>query len=139
MDYRSPEMVLAIRRIWELYKADKNTFIEKYFEIDRLEMAELKKLVGFNQKSYTESTINFQRRLIVAFYMDVATAYQNKLIDKRDLFFNWTKDDLRIIPEIIMPLENERRKRNLGDKTESHINEKHPLIKFYDARNKYQK
>ncbi|UTW61292.1 hypothetical protein KFE98_14890 [bacterium SCSIO 12741] len=136
--YRSTEMALAIRRIWELYRTNNDTFIEKYFEIDGLEMKKLNSLAGYNKKNYLESTIYFQRRLIVNFYIDVANAYQNKLIDKKDLFLNWTKEDLEIIPKILKPLENERRKRNFGEKTELHINEEHPLVKLYEARNKYK-
>lgn len=138
-DYRNPEMVFAIRRIWELYKANNETFIEKYFEIDESEMKKLSKIAGYNRKNFLESTINFQRRLIVSFYMDVAISYQNKLIDKRDLFLNWSKEDLLIIPQILKPLEIERRKRNLGGEIEPHINETHPLMRLYRARIKHGK
>lgn len=130
LEYRSSEMLFAVRRFWELYRENGDEFIQKFFEIDKMEMQKLAKIAGYNRKSYIESTINYQRRLIISFYTDLAISYQGKLLHKKDLFLNWSKADIDIIPIIIQPVEIERLRKIYGTKMPSYLNDKHPLRKL---------
>lgn len=52
------------------------------------------------------NNLHLQRRFVSHFYHQKADLHMNKVIPRKVLFRVWTKGDLSIIPEIIIPLEN---------------------------------
>jgi len=56
-----------------------------------------------------QNTLHYQRRLVSHFYQHLAALYVNKILTKDIVYKNWSEADLRIIPEIIIPIENKLR------------------------------
>ena len=109
-DYRSLEMLCAIERLWQLYRnRGKKKLAEKYEEIRNEEEEWVSSLDKQKRVEAEQNTLHYQRRLVSLFYQHVAALYINKILPKGIVFKTWSETDLRIIPEIIVPIENKLR------------------------------
>lgn len=110
-DYRSPQMLYAVRTLWEFHKTHgKQKLVEKYEETRRREEEWVS---GLNQEKRIEaeqSTLHCQRRLVSHFYEHLAALYVNRIIPKGVVYKIWSEPDLRIIPDVLIPIENQLRK-----------------------------
>ena len=107
-DYRSPEMYRAVKTIWEFYKdCQKNTknFVDKYFEIFEEDNKKLAKLEENQRVKAEQSTLHYQRRLVSHFYQYVAALRSNRVLPGGIIYDTWAEEDLRIIPNILIPIE----------------------------------
>jgi hypothetical protein len=108
MEYRSPEMQYAIMRLWDFYKEcnkDEETLMKKYGKKYDDEKNWLKKQKEKPIEAL-KTTLDHQRRLVSQFYGHLAALYTNKIIPPDVIFATWSEKDLRIIPKIIIPMEN---------------------------------
>jgi len=105
MEYRSPQMLYAIDKLWQLYKDHPTDFVKKYLEIrdeGQRCLASMDEEMKFENYRYT---LHNQRRLISHFYQCLANLYVKKIFPKDILYRIWTEAELRIIPEILIPIE----------------------------------
>jgi len=56
---------------------------------------------------YLENTLDYQRRLVSQFYDHLAALYVNNIIDLDIILKIWHKSDLKIIEDVIVPMEEE--------------------------------
>ncbi len=109
-DYRTPQMQYAVRTLWDFYREHgKDKFVEEY---DNRRKKEDKWVSDQEKQKRTESeksTLHYQRRLVSHFYQHLAALYINKILPKDIVYSIWSEVDLRIIPEIIIPIENKLR------------------------------
>lgn len=61
---------------------------------------ELKDRIEFSKNAF-----DYQRRLVTHFYAHLADLYRVKILSKEDIFDYWDWYKLRIIPNIIIPLD----------------------------------
>lgn len=109
-EYLSPHMLLAIRTLWDFYRQyGRENFVEKYMEIRAEEHEWILSLDKQKRIEAEQATLHYQRRLVSQFYTQLATLYVNKVLPKDILFKAWSEADLRIIPDILIPIENKLR------------------------------
>ena len=93
--YGSPMIGNAVRKLWEFYREDKETLVERY----------KKESIGFRR--YREDCLHYQRRLVSQFYQQLENWWKSRPLNKKLLLSSWKAADLEIIPEIIIPIETE--------------------------------
>jgi hypothetical protein len=109
-DYLSPQMLYAIGTLWDFYREyGREKFIERYEEIREEEHKWVLSIDKQKRIETEQTTLHFQRRLVPQFYNQLATLYVNKVLPKDIIYTNWSEADLRIIPEILIPIENKLR------------------------------
>jgi hypothetical protein len=94
-EYRSPEMGMAIRRLYEEFhtcQENQEQLIERYQSVYRNERDNL-------------NGLHYQRRKVSIFYQHISTLITNGIIGNTIFYSLWTKDDLKIIPDILIPIE----------------------------------
>jgi hypothetical protein len=105
MEYRSAEMLLAVRTLWDFYRANPNSFVDVY-ESTRKREADTTAALSPDQRLQAErATLHYQRRLVSQFYAFLAGLYELGIIPKQILYTYWGEGDLRIIPTILIPIE----------------------------------
>lgn len=107
-DYRSPQMLYAVRTLWQFYREHgKGKFVEKYEEIRRSEEQWISTLDKQKRLEAEQTTLHYLRRLVSHFYQHLAALYVNGILPKAAVYEGWSEADLRIIPEILVPIEND--------------------------------
>lgn len=108
-DYRSPQMLYAVRTLWDFYREHKEKLVETYEEIRNEEERWVSSLDRQERIKAEEHTLHHQRRLVSHFYQHLASLYLSKILPRDILYRNWSEPDLRIIPQILIPIENKLR------------------------------
>jgi hypothetical protein len=114
-EYAAKDMGNAIKVLWDFYKQFDGTAKLKCDEeegIVRDKMInEVKELIKTHQ--FDGHSVNESRRLVSHYYLHMADLYFNDILgdhtnaDTKKLFFNyWNEQTLRIIPKIIIPIED---------------------------------
>jgi len=127
--YGSVEMLQAIKTLWKFYEKHKENLGEVYITILRTDESEIEKLDPKQRLERERTTLHHQRRLVENFYSLLAGFHKLKVIPKKTLYTYWNKDNLRIIPDIIIPIEKAMSKE-LGTDPEHIIFER--MQKLYD-------
>jgi len=104
-EYRSVEMLIAIRTLWDFYKKNRENLEEAYNNIRHSEEIEVSKLDPERRIERERTTLHHQRRIVSKFYSLLAGLYELKVIAAKTLYTYWSKEDLRILPLIILPIE----------------------------------
>lgn len=105
-DYRSPEMLDAVKSLWDLHRAHGRAHIAAEYE--RLRVADdaiLLALPAKDRLDFIRTTLHHKRRLVAHFYLHLADLYVNKILPKEVLYSGWCRGDLAIIPEVLLPIE----------------------------------
>lgn len=106
-DYRSPQMLYAVRTLRDFYREHgTEKFVEKYEKIREEERKWILTIDRLKRIEAEQTTLHYQRRLVSHFYNQLATLYINDVLPKDIIYRNWSEADLRIIPEILIPIEN---------------------------------
>ena len=116
-DYRSPEMLHAVDSLWQLYRdsnQDENTLVEKYNTIRIEQMSWVQSQAKEKEIECVQATLHCQRRTITSFYQHLASLYIYNLISGKIIYRTWGEKTLRIIPKILVPIENSIRKEISG-------------------------
>lgn len=96
-EYRSKEVGIAISRLWELYRDEcKET---KCFLITHY----VTQSMGIKKRMLW--SIHNQRRMVSQLYQELENLLRKNTITEELIFSYWSWGDLRIIPEIIDPIE----------------------------------
>lgn len=110
-DYRSPEMLYAVRTLWQFYKEHgREALVEKYDEIRKREEQWVSSLGKQKRLEAEQATLHYQRRLVSHFYRHLAALCVNDILPRDIVYSKWSEADLTIIPEILIPIENHLRK-----------------------------
>jgi hypothetical protein len=104
-EYRSAEMLLAIRTLWSFYNEHKENLGKAYNLIRHREESEIAKLEPELRLPRERTTLHHQRRLVGKYYSLLAGLYELGVIPGETLYTYWNKKDLEIIPKIIIPME----------------------------------
>jgi hypothetical protein len=104
-EYRSPEMYIAIRHLWEFAAIDARTIEDRFKvqrEADNRLIAELERDLAPN---FIRTTIDYHRRQVSQFYALLTSIHDEGGHQRKWLYTYWRRRELRIIPEILIPLE----------------------------------
>jgi hypothetical protein len=104
-EYRSAEMLIAIRTLWSFYNENKENLGEAYNIVRHREESEISKLEPELKLQREKTTLHHQRRLVGKYYSLLAGLYELGVIPCETLYTYWNKKDLEIIPKIIIPME----------------------------------
>ncbi|TAJ78408.1 hypothetical protein EPO44_20090 [bacterium] len=104
-DYRSFEMFTAIRSLWEFKKKHTGNIGEAYEQARKAEDEAAASLPRAQREETERASLHFKRRQVSQFYQLLGGLYDLKIIPKGVLFTYWTKIDLSIIPDILVPVE----------------------------------
>ncbi len=124
-NYSSKEMLLAVQILWDLYKKmatqlgydpkkDLNCREKSkldnvlWREYNKIRKADEDKIDYRNLKEseiQVETTLHYYRRIVSNFYELLAAMHDKDVIEKETIFLLWNKETLKIIPKIIIPIE----------------------------------
>ncbi len=136
-DYRSSEMLLAVRTLHELYRQHPDNFVEEYDNKRKEEEAQVNNLPREERVKAEQNTLHYQRRLVSHFYQYVATLYVEHILPPDIVFKTWAESDLKIIPDIIVLIENKLR-QVLHTPPLPPLNKEEPLLVLYRDSYNYE-
>ncbi len=123
-EYRSPEMGFSIDELWKKYhEVSKNTklMVKNYIkEWDK---------GGGGTIDDLNNNWHLQRRRVSQFYHSLGNLYTSGVLPPELIFSKWSKGDLKIIPDILIPIEDAIRER----RKQGPMGEEHALKKLYCA------
>lgn len=105
MEYRSPQMLLAIDTLWRLHGTHSSNLADAYEQIRRDESDAIALLPPAQQAEAAAGTLHHRRRLVSHFYQFLAALREMEAIPEPVLYTHWFETDLRIIPDILVPIE----------------------------------
>jgi hypothetical protein len=119
-DFRSAEMMLALVSLWRLHHDHGERFVQVYLETWRKDDERIARLPPEQQAEALRATLHYRRRVVKEFYNLLAGLYELKVVPAEVIYTYWTAAELRIIPEVLIPLETAvarelRTERELGD------------------------
>ncbi len=104
-EYRAAEMLVAIESLWD-FKDEHPNDLGAAYETRRKEDKEMLQSVPLRDRMESlRTTIHYRRRLVSQFYGLLAGLYKEGVIPKKTLYTHWTAGDLRIIPQVLIPIE----------------------------------
>jgi len=118
-EYAQSEMGDHVDVLWNFYKQrnrDKKQ-VRRVFQNHLKEMDRLQDQSPHLLEEFGGTKLNLARRQVSHFYQRMAVLYKGRLVNPRILYRLWTKKDLLIIPEVIIPLGEtliEHHKEELG-------------------------
>ena len=104
-DFRSDDMLLAINSLWRFRAEHGDQFVQKYLEQWRSDNERIAALPEGEQLAAMHATLHYRRRIVKEFYNLLAGLYELGVFPKEILYTYWSKAELKIIPEILIPLE----------------------------------
>lgn len=105
-DFRSPEMLLAINSLWRFRREHGDDFVNAYLHRWRQDDERIAALPEQDQLAAMAATLHQKRRIVKEFYNLLAGLWELGVFPKEVLCTYWNEAELRIIPEILIPLES---------------------------------
>ena len=105
LEYRSAEMLVAIRALWDFARAHPNDIAEAYQAQRVIDHQHLANLMGNEHLDYLRGTLDFHRRQVSQFYGFLTSVYDEGGMQRKWLYTHWGRADLQIIPDVIVPME----------------------------------
>lgn len=104
-DYRSAEMMLAINSLWRFRREHGEKFVDAYLQRWKEDDERIAKLPEGEQLAAVSATLHYRRRMVKEFYNLLAGLHELGVFPKGILETYWSASELKIIPEILIPLE----------------------------------
>jgi hypothetical protein len=104
-DFRSAEMMLAVVTLWRFRNDHGDGFVQVYLDTWRKDDERIARLPGEQQVEAMRATLHYRRRIVKEFYNSLASLYELKVIPGKVIYTYWSAAELRIIPEVLIPLE----------------------------------
>jgi hypothetical protein len=104
-DYQAAEMTLALVTLWKFRREHGDRFVEVYLETWRRDEEHIAARPAAEQVEAMRATVHYRRRMVKEFYNLLAGLYELKVLPKEVIYSYWSEAELRIIPEILIPLE----------------------------------
>jgi hypothetical protein len=130
-EYRSAEMLNAVRSLWEFWRKHQTDLPTAYEATRNQDTNILGGLLPKDRLEYERTTLHFQRRLVSQFYALLAGLYEQGIIPHKILYTYWGEGDLRIIPQVLIPIETSLAKA-LGTSTSGSSPSLRRMQKLYD-------
>ncbi len=97
------------------------------------EMEQLQQVPAGDRIAYLRTTLHHKRRLVSHFYNHLAFLLEHRILEEEIIFTDWQSGDLRIVAEILLPIEG-----LLGEKLDTGADTS-LLRKLYDRCLDYEK
>jgi len=104
-DFRSAEMMVAVVTLWRFRQTHGDQFVQVYMDTWRKDEARIAGLPGEEQVAAMHATLHYRRRTVKEFYNLLAGMYELKVLSGKVIYTYWSAAELKIIPEILIPLE----------------------------------
>jgi hypothetical protein len=104
-EYRSAEMLVAIRALWEFARAHPNDLAGAFKAQRERDQQHLATLKGNEQLAFLRTTLDYHRRQVSQFYGFLTSVYDEGGSQRKWIYTHWGRSDLKIIPEVIVPME----------------------------------
>jgi hypothetical protein len=104
-DYRSAEMMLAINSLWRFRREHGEKFVQAYLDRWQRDDERIAGLPEDQQLEATTATLHYRRRIVKEFFNLLAGLHELGVFPKDVLETYWGPAELKIIPEILIPLE----------------------------------
>ena len=104
-EYRSVEMLVAIRSLWDFAREHPNDIAEAYRSRREQDLCDLAGLKGDEHVNYLRATVDFHRRQVSQFYGFLTSVFDEGGSQRKWIYTHWGKSDLEIIPRVIVPME----------------------------------
>jgi hypothetical protein len=82
-EYRSAEMLNAVRSLWDFRRKHKENFVAEYEAKRTQEQKTIEELPPKEHLDYERTTLHYQRRLVTQFYSLLAGLYEQGIIPKK--------------------------------------------------------
>lgn len=99
-------MYIAIRSLWEFLEVNPATVSQRFIDRRNKDRGWLETLDLEERATFIRSTIDFHRRQVSQFYGLLTSIYDEGSYQRKWLYTYWRKRELKIIPDILIPLEN---------------------------------
>jgi len=103
--FRSAEMMVALVALWRFRHDHGDRFVEDYLKIWHNDDKRIAMIAGEEQVEAMRATLHYRRRVVKEFYNLLAGLYELKVLPADVIYTYWSPAELRIIPEILIPLE----------------------------------
>ena len=104
-EYRSLEMFVAIKSLWRFKREHAGDVAHAYKEQRLKDGLQLESLDPAQRLAFEQTTIHYHRRQVSQFYALLAGLKEQGLPHRNIVYAHWTEADLRIIPEVLVPME----------------------------------
>lgn len=104
-DYRSAEMMLAINSLWRFRRQHGDNFVQEYLKRWQQDDERIAALPEGEQLEATKATLHYRRRIVKEFFNLLGGLHELGVFPKDVLDTYWGESELKIIPEILIPLE----------------------------------
>jgi hypothetical protein len=104
-EYQSAEMTLALIALWRFRRDHGDRFIEAYLETWHHDDEEIAKKPAEEQVEAMRATLHYRRRMVKEFFNLLAGLYELGVLPREVVYTYWNETELRIVPEILIPLE----------------------------------
>jgi len=129
-EYRTPEMLQAVRNLWDFYRENKENLESVYLSKIKVENEKVNNAPPELRVSLEAQTIHNQRRFVSQFYSRIATFIDKEIIPEDIFYSSWGETDLEIIPKILIPLENSII-HTIAKGRVAELDDKSPLMQLY--------
>src|SRR5262245_22333258 len=103
--YQAAEMTLALITLWKFRREHGDRFVEVYLETWRRDEEQIAAQPAAEQVEAMRATLHYRRRMVKEFYNLLAGLYELNVLPKEVIYTYWNEAELRIIPEVLIPLE----------------------------------
>ena len=125
--YRSVEMHVAIQTLWKFFRkcADKKytdkEIGQSYITRMKDDDARIDNVPSDQRFEQVKATLHFQRRLVSKYFLLFANLKHNGVFMFDEIYGQWSKIDLEIIPDILLPIEYALLKELKGKDTSKNV------------------
>src|SRR6266700_8770 len=106
LEYRSAEMMDAVKTLWDFRRDNPgDSMVVKYEEIRKKDDELWRNAASSDKIAFVAGTLHFKRRLVSHFYAYLAHLVDHKILPEDIFYGSWSKTDLEIIPQVLVPLE----------------------------------
>jgi hypothetical protein len=106
-EFKSPEMLMALRRLYDLKKQCDDQHIDialEYKRIMREEDSAIEKAEPINRPHLVAVSLHHQRRIVSNFFYYIHTVVKNSMISRTIVYKYWTMGNISLIREVLVPI-----------------------------------
>jgi hypothetical protein len=106
LEYRSAEVMDAVKTLWEFRRSHiGGAMAAEYEEVRKRDDAAWRDANPAARLALIPGTLHYKRRVVSHFYAYLAHLVDLKILPKVAFYKSWSKEDLEIIPQVLVPLE----------------------------------
>lgn len=105
IEYRSAEMHLAIRTLWDFARMHTGNLAEAYKARLAIDREQMERLPAHERVRHLQTTLDYQRRQVSQLYAFLTSVHDDGGHMRKVIYTHWTRSDLQIIPDVLVPME----------------------------------